>query len=47
MWAWGQAGVSLSHGATDQYYAIRHVSISDLSPGDLIFYGTPATSTTS
>jgi cell wall-associated NlpC family hydrolase len=39
MWAWGQAGVSLSHGATDQYYEIRHVSMSDLEPGDLIFYG--------
>jgi cell wall-associated NlpC family hydrolase len=39
MWAWGQAGVSLDHGATDQYYAIQHVSMSDLQPGDLIFYG--------
>ncbi|HXY42662.1 MAG TPA: NlpC/P60 family protein [Acidimicrobiales bacterium] len=39
MWAWGQAGVSLAHGATDQYYEIAHVSMSDLQPGDLIFYG--------
>jgi cell wall-associated NlpC family hydrolase len=39
MWAWGQAGVSLAHGATDQYYQIAHVSMSDLQPGDLIFYG--------
>jgi cell wall-associated NlpC family hydrolase len=39
MWAWGQAGVSLAHGATDQYYEIAHVSMSALQPGDLIFYG--------
>lgn len=39
MWAWAQAGVSLAHGATDQYYEIAHVSMSDLQPGDLIFYG--------
>jgi cell wall-associated NlpC family hydrolase len=39
MWAWSQAGVSLAHGATDQYYEIQHVSMSDLQPGDLIFYG--------
>jgi cell wall-associated NlpC family hydrolase len=40
MWAWAQAGVQLAHGATDQYYAIPHVSMSSLQPGDLIFYGT-------
>jgi cell wall-associated NlpC family hydrolase len=39
MWAWGQAGVSLAHGATEQYYEIQHVSMADLQPGDLIFYG--------
>lgn len=39
MWSWAQAGVSLAHGATDQYYAITHVSMSNLQPGDLIFYG--------
>lgn len=39
MWAWGQAGVSLAHGATPQYYEIAHVSMSQLQPGDLIFYG--------
>jgi cell wall-associated NlpC family hydrolase len=39
MWAWGQAGVSLEHGATAQYYEIAHVSMGDLQPGDLIFYG--------
>lgn len=40
MWAWSQAGVSLAHGATPQYYEIAHVSMSSLQPGDLIFYGT-------
>ena len=39
MWAWGMAGVSLAHGATEQYYEIPHVSMADLIPGDLIFYG--------
>jgi len=39
MWAWQQAGVSLEHGATAQYYEIAHVSMSDLQPGDLVFYG--------
>jgi cell wall-associated NlpC family hydrolase len=39
MWSWEQAGVSLAHGATDQYYEIAHVSMSNLEPGDLIFYG--------
>jgi len=36
--AWGQAGVSLSHSAADQYAESRHVSMSNLEPGDLIFY---------
>jgi len=40
MWAWGQAGVQLPHGATAQYYQIQHVSMSALQPGDLVFYGT-------
>jgi NlpC/P60 family len=39
MWAWARAGVRLSHGATDQYYETRHVSLWHLLPGDLIFYG--------
>src|SRR5208337_1053264 len=39
MWSWDQAGVSLAHGATEQYFEIQHVSMSDLQPGDLIFFG--------
>jgi cell wall-associated NlpC family hydrolase len=38
MWAWAQAGVSLPHSAQAQYDSIEHVSLSDLEPGDLIFY---------
>jgi cell wall-associated NlpC family hydrolase len=36
--AWGQAGVSLSHSAADQYAESQHISMSALEPGDLIFY---------
>lgn len=38
MYAWGQAGVSLPHYTGAQYSAGRHVSESDLRPGDLVFF---------
>ena len=38
MLAWAQAGVSLLHSAADQYADTQHVSLSDLEPGDLLFY---------
>jgi cell wall-associated NlpC family hydrolase len=38
MWAWGRAGVSLSHSAAAQYGETTHVPLSDLQPGDLLFY---------
>jgi cell wall-associated NlpC family hydrolase len=38
MWAWRAGGVSLPHYTGAQYSATRHVSISDLQPGDLVFY---------
>ncbi|MDA8277057.1 MAG: NlpC/P60 family protein [Actinomycetota bacterium] len=41
MYAWGQAGVSLPHNAAAQYDSIPHVSLSQLQPGDLVFYFTP------
>ena len=41
MWAWGHAGVSLSHSAAAQYDEGRHVSQADIQPGDLTFYGSP------
>jgi cell wall-associated NlpC family hydrolase len=38
MWAWAHAGVSLSHSAAAQYSESVHVPLSDLQPGDLLFY---------
>jgi cell wall-associated NlpC family hydrolase len=38
MWAWGQAGVSLPHSAAEQYADTEHVPLSDIEPGDLLFY---------
>jgi cell wall-associated NlpC family hydrolase len=42
MYAWGKAGVSLSHSSKAQYGEGRKVSRSDLRPGDLVFYGSPS-----
>jgi cell wall-associated NlpC family hydrolase len=41
MYAWAAAGVSLPHSSSAQYSAVRHVAISDLQPGDLVFYYSP------
>jgi cell wall-associated NlpC family hydrolase len=41
MWAWGHAGVSLSHSSGAQFGEGQHVSRSDIQPGDLTFYGSP------
>jgi len=41
MYAWRAGGVGLPHSAAMQYDAIAHVSVSQLQPGDLIFYYTP------
>jgi peptidoglycan DL-endopeptidase CwlO len=38
-WAWGQAGVPLPHYSGAQMADSTPVSISDLQPGDLLFYG--------
>ncbi|MCL4449558.1 MAG: NlpC/P60 family protein [Actinobacteria bacterium] len=38
MWSWAQAGVSLPHSAAMQYADITHISMSELQPGDLLFY---------
>jgi len=38
MWAWGRAGVGLPHSAAAQYDDTAHVPLSDLQPGDLLFY---------
>ncbi|HXW79349.1 MAG TPA: C40 family peptidase, partial [Acidimicrobiales bacterium] len=41
MVAWERAGVSLPHSAQDQYDLTERVPLSDLLPGDLVFFGTP------
>jgi cell wall-associated NlpC family hydrolase len=41
MRAWQAAGVSLGHNAAGQYSSTRHVSRSQLQPGDLVFFGHP------
>lgn len=41
MYAWGKAGVSLSHSSKAQASEGRRVSKSQLMPGDLIFYYSP------
>ncbi len=38
-WAWRQAGVSLPRTSGAQFAASTPVSIADLEPGDLLFYG--------
>ncbi len=38
-WAWGQAGVDLPHYSGSQMADSTPVPISDLQPGDLLFYG--------
>lgn len=38
-WSWRQAGVDLPRTAAAQYDAIPHVPLSDLQPGDLLFWG--------
>lgn len=38
-WSWRQAGVDLPRTAAAQYDAIAHVPLSDLQPGDLLFWG--------
>ena len=37
MMAWRAGGVSLPHNAAAQYGQVRHISMADLQPGDLVF----------
>ncbi len=41
MYVWGKAGVYLPHSSQAQFSSGPHVSIGDLQPGDLTFYGSP------
>jgi cell wall-associated NlpC family hydrolase len=38
-WAWGQAGVYLPHSASAQYSSLPRVPLSEVQPGDIIYYG--------
>jgi cell wall-associated NlpC family hydrolase len=41
MWAWARAGVSLPHFSGAQYASTQHIRMSDLQPGDLVFFANP------
>ena len=41
MSSWRQAGVVMAHSAADQYASFKHVSVDQLQPGDLVFFGHP------
>ena len=41
MRAWAQAGVALPHSSSAQYSSGPHIAMSDLQPGDLVFYYSP------
>ncbi|MDX6256847.1 MAG: peptidoglycan DL-endopeptidase CwlO [Frankiales bacterium] len=41
MYVYAQAGVYLPHSSAAQFGSGRHVSQSELRPGDLVFYGSP------
>ncbi len=41
MMAWAQAGVGLPHSSSAQYGSGPHIAMSDLQPGDLVFYYSP------
>ena len=41
LWAWRAAGVNLPHFSGAQYSATTHVPLSQIQPGDLIFYESP------
>jgi cell wall-associated NlpC family hydrolase len=39
MWAYAQAGISLPHYSGAQFADTTHISLADIEPGDLLFYG--------
>jgi cell wall-associated NlpC family hydrolase len=39
MYCYAQIGIQMSHGATDQQRQSTPVSLSDVRPGDLVFFG--------
>jgi cell wall-associated NlpC family hydrolase len=41
MWAYAQAGISLPHFSGSQYADTVHIPMTDLQPGDLVFFANP------
>jgi cell wall-associated NlpC family hydrolase len=41
MKAYRVAGISIPHSSSSQYYSYRHISKSQLQPGDLVFFYSP------
>ncbi len=41
MWSWAHAGVSLPHSSAMQYAVLPHVDVSQIQPGDLLFFYSP------
>ena len=41
MWAYEQVGISLPHYSGAQYADTTHIPMSDLQPGDLVFFSDP------
>ncbi len=41
MWAYAQVGISLPHYSGAQYNDTTHIPMSDLQPGDLVFFSNP------
>ncbi len=39
MWSYARAGISLPRTSGAQYAATTHISLADMQPGDLLFYG--------
>jgi peptidoglycan DL-endopeptidase CwlO len=39
MWAYAQAGIGLPHFSGAQFASTTHISMADIQPGDLLFYG--------
>jgi cell wall-associated NlpC family hydrolase len=39
MWAYAQVGIGLPHYSGAQYASTTHISMADIEPGDLLFYG--------
>jgi cell wall-associated NlpC family hydrolase len=41
MWSWAQVGVGLPRTSRAQFASTQRISMSQIQPGDLVFYGSP------